>query len=86
MSNSDENIDDLMDKIVREILAEQENGERPNVLTKARELSIHKDRIYRRLKDVESRTTRKLVNCKLSTVTRGLSFTIYSLFYDIFSL
>ena len=57
MSNSDENIDDLVDKTVREILTERENGERPNVLTKARKLSIHKDRIYCQLKDVESYTT-----------------------------
>ena len=68
MSNSDENIDDLVDKTVREILAERENGERLNVLVKVHELSIHKDRIYRRLKDVEPRTTRKPVNYKLSTV------------------
>ena len=68
MSNSDENIDDLVDKAVREILVERENGERPNVLTKTRELSIHKDRIYRRLKGVGPRTTRKPVNCKLLTV------------------
>ena len=57
MSNSDENIDDLVDKTVREILTERENGERPNVLVKVYELSIHKDRIYRRLKNVGSGTT-----------------------------
>ena len=68
MSNSDENLDDLVDKIVREILVERENEERPNVLVKARELSIYKDRIYRRLKNVRSCTTQKSVNYKLSTV------------------
>ena len=55
MPNSDENIDDLVDKAVREILVERENEERPNILIKACELRIHKDRIYRRLKGVEPR-------------------------------
>ena len=68
MPNSDENIDDLVDKTVREIFTERENGERLNVLTKVYELNIHKDHIYRRLKDVGPRITRKPVNCKLSTV------------------
>ena len=68
MSISDEDIDDLVDKVVREILVEREDGERSNVAAKARELDVYKDRIHRRLKDVESRTTRKPVNCKLSTI------------------
>ena len=68
MSISDEDIDDLVDKVVREILAERENGERSNVTVKARELGVYKDRIHRRLKNVGSRTTRKSVNYKLSTI------------------
>ena len=70
MSISDEDIDDLVDKVVREILAERENGERSNVTVKARELGVYKDHIHRRLKDVGSRTTRKLVNCKLSVIQK----------------
>ena len=68
MSISDEDIDDLVDKVVREILAEREDGERSNVAVKVRELGVHKDRIHRRLKNVGPRTTRKSVNCKLSTI------------------
>ena len=68
MSISNEDIDDLVDKTVREILAEREDGERSNVAAKIRELGIHKDRIHRRLKDVGSRTTRKPVNSKLSVI------------------
>ena len=68
MPISNEDTDDLVDKAVREILAEREDGERSNVAAKARELGIHKDRIHRRLKDVGSRTTRKPVNSKLSVI------------------
>ena len=68
MSISNEDTDDLVDKAVREILAEREDGERSNVAVKARELGIHKDHIHRRLKDVESRTTRKSVNYKLLVI------------------
>ena len=68
MPISNEDTDDLVDKVVREILAEREDGERSNVAAKARELGIHKDRIHRRLKNVGSRTTQKSVNCKLSVI------------------
>ena len=59
MSISDEYTDDLMDRVVREILVERERGLRSIVVEKVRKLDIHKDRIHRRLKDVESHTTRK---------------------------
>ena len=68
MSISNEDTDDLVDKVVREILTERENEERFNVATKVRKLGIHKDRIHRRLKNVRSRTTRKSVNYKLSVI------------------
>ena len=68
MSISDEYTDDLMDRAVREILAEREHGTCSSVTEKARELDISKYRIHRRLKGVGSRTTRKPVNYKLSAV------------------
>ena len=68
MSISNEYIDDLMDRVVREILAEREHGTRSSVTEKARELDISKYRIHRRLKSIGPRTTRKSVNCKLSAV------------------
>ena len=68
MSISDEDIDDLVNKVVREILVERKNEKRSNVTTKVRKLDVYKDRIHRRLKNVESRTTRKPVNYKLSII------------------
>ena len=41
MSISNEDTDDLVNKAVREILTEREDGERSNVAVKARELGIH---------------------------------------------
>ena len=71
MPISDEYIDDLVDRVVREILVEREHGVRSSVTEKARELGISKYRIHRRLKDVGSRTTRKPVDCKLSTIQKA---------------
>ena len=68
MPISDEYTDDLVDRTVREILAEREHGTRSSVAEKVRELGISKYRIHRRLKDVGPRTTRKPVNYKLSAV------------------
>jgi hypothetical protein len=51
------NIDELVAKGVRELLSEDEAGERPNVAVKARELGVLKDWLYRRLKDVGPCTT-----------------------------
>ena len=68
MPVSNEEIDDLIDRAVREIRAAREEGERSTVATKARELGIHKDRIHRRLKGIGSRIGRKTANPKLSVV------------------
>ena len=68
MSVSNEEIDDLIDRTVREIRVVREKRERSTVTTKTRKLDIHKDRIYRRLKDIESRINRKTVNLKFSIV------------------
>ena len=68
MPNSNTDIDELVDRAVRELRAEYEYGERVNVAAKAREIGVHKDRLYRRLKGVGPRTTRRPVNNKLSAV------------------
>ena len=68
MPDSNADIDDLVDKGVRELLSEHETGERLNVAAKARELGVHRDRLYRRLKDIGPCTTQKSVNYKLSAV------------------
>ena len=46
MPVSNEDTDDLVDRAVREIHVEEEEGERPNVAAKVRELGVHRDRIY----------------------------------------
>ena len=46
MPVSNEEIDDLVDRAVREIRAAREEGERSTVAAKVRELGIHKDRIH----------------------------------------
>ena len=46
MSVSNEDTDDLVDKIVREIRIEEEERERPNVVVKVRKLGVHRNRIY----------------------------------------
>ena len=68
MPVSNEEIDDLVDKTVREIRTTREEGEHSTVVTKTRELDIHKDRIHRRFKDIRSRISRKIVNLKFSIV------------------
>ena len=68
MPVSNEDTDDLVDRAVREIRAEEEEGERPNVAAKARELGVHRDRIYRRLKGIGSYIGRKPTNRKLSAI------------------
>ena len=68
MSFSNGEIDDLIDKAVREIRTIRKKRERSTVVEKACELGIHKDRIYRRLKGIESCIGRKPVNCKLSVI------------------
>jgi hypothetical protein len=61
-------IDELVAKGVRELLSEDEAEERSNVAVKARELGVLKDRLYRRLKGVGPRTTRKAARSKLSAI------------------
>jgi hypothetical protein len=68
MPKSSADIDELVDKAVRELHAEYEEGEHRGVAAKAREIGVHKDRLYRRLKGVGPRTARKPVNYKLSPV------------------
>ena len=70
MPVSNEDTDDLVDKTVREIRTEEEKGERPNVTAKVRELGVHRDRIYQRLKDIESYIDRKPTNHKLSIIQK----------------
>ena len=68
MPVSNEDTDDLVDRAVREIRVEEEEGERPNVTAKVRELSVYRDCIYRRLKSIESYIDRKPTNYKLSII------------------
>ena len=68
MSVSNEDIDDLVDRAVREIRAAREEGKRSTVVAKARELGIHKDRIHRRLKGIGTLIDRKPVGRKLSAI------------------
>ena len=68
MSVSNEDTDDLVDRAVREIRTKEEEGERSNVAVKARELGVHKDRIYQRLKDIGSYIGRKSTDRKLSVI------------------
>ena len=68
MSVSNEEIDDLVDKAVREIRIVREERERSTVTVKTRKLGIHKDRIHQRLKNIESRIDRKTTNLKFSIV------------------
>ena len=68
MSFSNGEIDDLVDKAVREIRAVRKKRERSTVVEKAHELGIHKDRIHGRFKDVGSYTCRKPVNYKFSVI------------------
>ena len=68
MSVSNEDTNDLVDKVVREIRVAREEGQRSTVTVKVRELDIHKDRIHQRLKSIGSRIDRKITNSKLFTV------------------
>ena len=68
MSFSNGEIDDLVDKAVREIRVVRKKIECSTVVKKVCELGIHKDRIHRRLKDVGSCTGRKPVNYKFSVI------------------
>jgi hypothetical protein len=64
MANSNADLDELAQKAANEIRSCQEGGERVSVAAIARQYGVHKNRVHRRLKGIESRTTRKPVNCK----------------------
>jgi hypothetical protein len=68
MPDSDEDINERVEKAVEEILAERETGDPSNVAEKAREYRVNKYRIHRRLKGIGPRTSRKPVNNRLSEV------------------
>jgi ketosteroid isomerase-like protein len=57
MAESSADLDELVDRGVRELRAEYEDGDRRGVAAKARELGVSKDRLHRRLKGVGPRTT-----------------------------
>ena len=68
MTNSDEDIDECVEKTVNDILAEREVGECTNIAETVYEYRVNKFRVYRRLKRIGSRTNRKPTNYKLSKV------------------
>ena len=68
MAESQEDIEDRVEKAVEEILAEREAGEKPSVRQTAREWNVNVFRVYRRLKGIGPRTSRKPTNTKLSEV------------------
>ena len=70
MSKTNVDTDELVVKGVRELLSEYQDGECPNVVIKMRKLGVHKDRLYRQMKDVGPRTVRKSINYKLLVVQK----------------
>ena len=64
MANSNEDIDEHVANVVRDILAERETGEH-SVAEKAREYRVNRHHIERRLKSIGPRTSRKPTNHKL---------------------
>jgi hypothetical protein len=68
MPKSSADINELIDKTVRELQTEYEEEERRGVAAKTREIRVYKDRLYCRLKGVGPYTARKPINYKLSPV------------------
>lgn len=68
MANSNEDLDELAQRAANEILRDRKAGEKVNVAAKAREYRVDKNRVYRRLKGIKGRTSRKPVNTKLSAI------------------
>ncbi len=68
MVDTDERIEERVERAVRDILAEREAGERPVVAEKAHEYRVSRHRIQRRLKGIGPRTSRIPKNYKLSEV------------------
>jgi hypothetical protein len=52
MPKSSVDINELVDKAVRELQVEYKEGERYGVAAKTREIRVHKNRLHRRLKGV----------------------------------
>ena len=65
MTDSNEDIDERVTNVVRDIRTEYETGKRPVITEKTREYRVNRFRIQRRLKNIEPRTSRKPKNCKL---------------------
>ena len=68
MANSNEDIDERVTNVVRDILTERETGEHSVIAEKTREYRVSRHRIKRRLKDIGPRTSRKPTNHKLSEI------------------
>ena len=56
MTNSNEDIDEHVTNVVRDILVERKTGEHSVVVEKTREYRVNRHYIERRLKDIEPRT------------------------------
>jgi hypothetical protein len=57
MTKSSTDIDELVDKAVRELRVEYEDGEHHGVTVKAHKLGISKDRLHCQLKGIGPHTT-----------------------------
>ena len=68
MTNSNENIDEYVINVVRDILTEREIEKHSVVTEKTREYRVNRHYIERRLKNIRPRTSRKLINYKLSEI------------------
>ena len=70
MIDSNENINEHVINTVRDIRTEYEVGERPVITEKIRKYRVNRFRIQRRLKNIKSRTSRKLKNYKLLEIQK----------------
>ena len=68
MADSNEDIDECVEKAVQEILTERETGEFSVVVQIVQEHRVNRYRVQRRLKGVGSRTSQKPTNYKLSEI------------------
>jgi hypothetical protein len=71
MVNSDEDLDELAHRAAKEILRERSAGERVSVAATAREYKVDRFRVFRRLKGIGGRSSRKPVNSKLSAIQKA---------------
>ena len=65
MTNSNEDIDEYVTNVVRDILTERKTGEHSVVTEKIRKYRVNRHYIERRLKNIEPRTNQKSTNHKL---------------------